>query len=360
MYLVVTVTAAVNLIPTQLMNIQTFNDFLPHDILDQFDQEIVKRGWHYGWRSRATRKADIPFSHWNIDFTNAGGENGLDVVDKLTDPILSAWNYIKENHFAGARLVRCYINGHTYGVEGYPHKDSIRNGDKTLLVYLNQEWKRDWGGETVFYDKDQVLYAELPKRNKAILFDGNVYHVAKGVTRACASLRVTLMFKITTAESIDPVRDQIQEFLSLVNADNTAHSANSLTGHLLRTYDHLKYAGQSQDICNAGAVHSLFGTNIFQWNNRLTVEDKPRIAAVAGEKATQLSELFSQLPRPGILESYIGEFDGKLITLDGSQIEVSAEDFNALCVIEAANLFDQSGLDPYPKLSKLWDQLNTQ
>ena len=342
------------------MNIQTFNDFLPPDILSAIDQEIVEQGWQYGWRSRSKRDTGIPFGHWNIDFTKAGSENGLDVSDRLPESLSLAWQHIQEKYCPGSNLLRCYINGHTYGVEGYPHTDTIRIGNKTLLVYLSRDWKRDWGGETVFYNDDDVIYAELPKRNKAILFEGSIAHVAKGVTRACPSLRVTLMFKIAVPEAFDATRDQIQQFLSTVRADDAAHSSNNLTGHLLRTYDYLKLVGQSQDVCNAGAVHSIFGTNIFDWKDRLTQEDRPRIAAVVGETATQLAELFSRIPRPGILESLIDEFDGKLMTLDGSDLAASRDEFDALCAVEAANLYDQKGLDPYPKLAKLWQQLNTQ
>jgi hypothetical protein len=270
------------------------------------------------------------------------------------------WEYIEANYYPGARIIRCYANGHTYGVEGYPHTDTIRKGEKTLIVYLNKTWKRDWGGETVFYEGDQVLHAELPKFNKAVGFDGTILHVAKGVTRVCPNLRTTLMFKFLTKDAIDLVRDQLQEFLSTVKADEATHSSNNLSGHLLRTYDYLKGAKQSQDVCNAGAIHSVFGTNAFQWNNRLSYEDQPRIAAVAGTRAVRLAELFSKIPRPGILESSMGEFNGKLITLDGGQVAVSQEDFDALCAVEAANLHDQQALGPYPKLTKLWQQLNTQ
>jgi len=338
------------------MNFQTFNDFLPTEILTQILQEINQRGWNYGWRSRAARNSNIPFSHWNVDFAGTGAENGIDVSTKLPKALAAAWQHIQTNHCPTARLVRCYANGHTYGVEGYPHTDSIRAGDKTLLVYLNQTWKRDWGGETVFYNDDEVLHAELPKYNKAILFDGNITHVAKGVARVCPSLRITLMFKIL--ESVDPVRDQLQEFLSTVQADEAGHSANTLTGHLLRTYDLLKQAGQTQEVCNAGAVHSIFGTNIFAWHDRLNYNDRPKIEAVAGFAATRLAEIFSKLPRPGVLEMNLGTFTGSLLALDGTTMSISAEDFAALCAIEAANLQDQSGLDPYPGLKQLWAELN--
>ena len=128
------------------------------------------------------------------------------------------------------------------------------------------------------------------------------------------------MFKLAVPESFDTVRDHIQEFLFTVRADEAAHSAGNLTGHLLRTYDYLKRAGQPQHVCNAGAVHSIFGTNVFDWKERLSYDDQPRIAAVVGEAAARLAEIFSKIPRPGVLDSSMGEFNGKLLTLAGGQV----------------------------------------
>ena len=341
------------------MNFQSYNDFLPQEILTSINQQISEKGWHYGWRSRSARDANIPYSHWNIELVPGSSENGLDVSTELAPSIAAAWDYVKTNYAPDAALVRCYANGHTYGVEGYPHTDSIRAGDQTILVYLNPEWKRDWGGETVFYDNDQIIHAELPKYNKAIKFNGRVAHVAKGVTRVCPTLRMTLMFKITLPEAIDPTRNRLQEFLTSVNTDSASHSANTLTGHLLRTYDLLKHTGHNQDVCNAGAVHSLFGTSIFKWENRLSYDEAFKIAEVAGEKATKLAEIFSKIYRPGILESNIGQYEGKLLSIAGAAIDVSVDDFNSLCALEAANLHDQNGLNNFPKLKQLWNELNT-
>jgi len=166
------------------------------------------------------------------------------------------------------------------------------------------------------------------------------------------------MFKVAMPEAIDTHRDALQEFMISIRADDASHSANTLTGHLLRTYDLLKLANQSQDICNAGAVHSIFGTNAFRWKDRLEYNDSPRVAAVAGQQAARLAEIFSKIPRPGILEGGLVEFDGELIALDGPNIAVTQEEFGALCAVEAANLFDQSALSNYPNLTRLWEKLN--
>jgi len=341
------------------MDIQTFDNFLPEEILVEINQNISQHGFRYGWQSINSRDQSIPYAHWNNTFAGVDAENGLDLSNKLDGAIAKAWEHIRSTYCPGASLVRCYMNAHTYGVEGYPHTDTIRNGH-TVLVYLNDVWKREWGGETMFYDKDTVLYAELPKRNKGLIFDGKICHVAKGVTRLCPSLRVTLMFKITKQDDIDSDRDRLQEFLMSIKADTGPHANNSsLLGHLLRTYDYLKAIGQPQYVCNAGAIHSIFGTNLYQWKDRLDYSERDRVAAAAGEDATRLAEIFSKVPRPAAIESALKQFTGKLLALSGPAIEITQLDLNDLAAIEGANLRDQSAFgNHYPMLKDYWTELN--
>jgi len=313
-------------------NINSINDFFPDNILIKLDLELQKSGWNYGWRSNPT----MGYGHWNIDFTNCIIENGLDVSDKLPDVLKESWAYAQIKHFPDHRLIRCYANSHTFGVEGYPHRDSLRPNDKTVIVYMNKLWRREWGGETMIYDSDSIAHAELPKRNKALVFTGNQLHVSRGVTRICPDLRISVMFKITPNSATDADRDRVQVFLESLGADKINHSNRTLITHLLRTYDILKNAGQSTDVCLAGAVHSVFGTNIFK-TQLLPHRDRNMVVAVVGEKATYLAEQFSKLDRPDVLEQNAGNIA-----------------YDDLCIIECANLIDQNCLDKYPKLNEFW------
>jgi hypothetical protein len=316
--------------------IQTYTNVLPLPIVSEINDLIKQRGWNYGWKSNN----NVEFGHWNVNFVEAMRENGIDTSDQLTGPLARAWTYITTAHLPNHTLLRCYANGHTYGVEGYPHTDSIRPADKTLILYMNDGWQKNWGGETLIYDGDDIVRAEIPRMNKGLLFPGSMLHTSRGVTRVCPTLRVSVMFKVVHNDDVDPVRNRVQQFLESVGANDVPHNKATLAIHLLRTYDLLKNANQSEDVCLAGSLHSIFGTNIFT-NKVLTLDDRSKVEEIAGPKATALIEQFSSLERPTILEQ-----------------NVNNPDYADLCAIECANLAEQYSLGKYPNLNALWRKLN--
>jgi hypothetical protein len=120
--------------------------------------------------------------------------------------------------------------------------------------------------------------------------------------------------------------------------------------HLLRTYDLLKKYGFSQNICSAGAMHSIFGTNVFK-TKTLDITQRELVEAVIGVNATNLVELFSAIDRPASLEQALIDNSLILNTTSGSTINVDQSTFDSLCAIEALNLYEQSCLTKYTALN---------
>ena len=104
--------------------------------------------------------------------------------------------------FRATRLIRCYANGTTYGSDGTIHIDSKSDRGFTSVYYSHPAWYPRWAGETVIFndDKSDIVASVYPKPNRLVVFAGNAPHVARGVSRTCPVLRVTLMFK-TLAQS---------------------------------------------------------------------------------------------------------------------------------------------------------------
>jgi len=323
---------------------------LPEGLANAAYDYISSINWKYGWRSNRA----MGFGHWNQDVTNGVGNttNGLEIANLLPDPINAIWTHIRSQHCPNSVLIRCYFNAHTFGVEGYPHRDSPREHDKTIVVYLNKEWKREWGGETIIYDGDIITHAELPKFNQALIFDGRQYHVAKPLSRICPELRVTMMFKFSNPD-VDELRDSIQTLLMEVEANNIKHSHGTLMAHLLRTYDLLKEQNYDNIICGAGALHSIFGTNVFK-HQTLTLADRNRVLEIVGSESMNLIELFSKLQRPRTLEKALTEGTTVVSAVNDQEIAISQDELNALCAIEAANLHDQKSLKTYIKIKQFY------
>jgi hypothetical protein len=324
--------------------ISQLTQVFPEDLLKIVSEHIDNVPWKYGWASNRS----FEFTHWNHSFAKGSPENGLDISDNLPEPILRAWNHLKVNYLGDQTLLRCYTNSHTYGVEGYPHTDSKRAVDNTIVVYMNPEWRREWGGETTVYDGDTIVHAELPKYNKGLIFPGAAVHQARSVTRVCPAQRVTLMFKFAL-RNCDVQRDNIQRALEAVGGDKIKHSGRNLQTHLLNVYDILKAAGYGPTICGAGGLHSIFGTNAFT-QQTLTAAHRDIVVKIIGESATRLVELFRDIRRPATLETALKTNTTSVTTNDGKSLTLTQDELNSLCAIEAANLSDQKCLKKYPLL----------
>jgi len=323
------------------MVIQKLSNCLPLLTIGMMISHIKNGQWNYGWISNDK----MGFAHWNQDLGKGDAANSLDISDNLQEPFITAWKHLQSEYFPNTDLLRCYANGHTYGVEGYPHTDSRRSHDKTLVIYLNEVWKREWGGETIIYDQNDIVHAELPKFNHGLVFPGNAWHVARGVSRICPTLRTTVMFKFCPKD-IDKTRNIIQRFLQEAGVKNIPHRKGNLMNHLLRTYDILKSQNYSDVVCKAGGLHSIFGTNHFK-HTTIQLEDRNKVEEVIGIESTDLVELFCKINRPTTLEDALKNNSTTIELINGKNISITQEQLNNLCAIEAANLHDQAGLDRY-------------
>ncbi|MBP0597886.1 2OG-Fe(II) oxygenase [Herbaspirillum sp. LeCh32-8] len=174
--------------------------------LQEYFQEHVF--WKYGWKSASDK---MVFGHWNHDIlkthkSNQDDQSSLLAQDPSLSPVNMVWKKLKNSFLRNHHLVRCYANAHSYGVEGYPHVDSRRPGNFTAILYLNPIWKPEWAGETVFFNEESdIIQAVLPKSGRVAIFDNRVLHAARGVSRICPAIRVTLMFKtkLASAETDD-------------------------------------------------------------------------------------------------------------------------------------------------------------
>lgn len=329
--------------------VRSVENIFPQQLFSELSARVNRFAYTYGWRSNPS----IGYAHWNRDIGEAGPWNGLDITPRINEDVFkSAWEYLQNTMFQGHRLVRLYANAHTHGVEGYPHTDSIRSNDKTMVLYMNRRWRREWGGETMVYDGDKIIHAELPKANSALIFNANQYHVARAVSRLCPDARVTLMFKVSAPE-FDEQRDNLQKLLEKYRAVEYSHKVTSLLGHLLGTYDRLKTIDADSTVCLAGGAHSVFGTTAYD-RVLIAPEFKPEVEAVVGADAMRLIDLFSKIDRPAALVANVGK-DGAVLPLKaGGEVAVTKQELDALVQIECANMVEQNEIDNYPALASAW------
>jgi SM-20-related protein len=181
------------------------DDILPElerTAVDHFlrEQNDGPAGWKFGWHSKGS--ADT-FAFWHRHFAGyqkAGGDSlayDCDTELQRFPVVYDVWKLLREELPEGHRLIRCYANGITYGSDGTVHTDTALKNVYTTIYYPHAVWQPDWGGETIFFDrgKTDAIACVYPKPNRLVIFDGRIPHVARGVSRVCPTMRVTLMFK---------------------------------------------------------------------------------------------------------------------------------------------------------------------
>jgi SM-20-related protein len=158
-------------------------------------------GWAFGAYSDPAPGAS---RYWYKHFAGIirdGSERSdpLEFERQLNESALVAkvWRQLRGGVLSGHTLSRCYANGYPAGSEGGVHMDSNIAAHFTTIYYPQISWHPNFAGETVFFNQDgsDIIAAVYPKPNRLVVFPGMIPHVARGVSRACAQLRITLMFK---------------------------------------------------------------------------------------------------------------------------------------------------------------------
>ena len=337
-------------------DIIVLDDFLPRHMYDTLAQLMSTVPLAYG--SRSNFKTD-PHGHWSRDFVAAGPHNLADVADLLeadeaVAPVNAAWRFLRDTRLPDSVLVRCYLNGYTYGTDGYFHTDSQRPDEHTAILYINDYWHPDWAGETVFLGADSdIIKAVLPRHNRAVLFPSGTQHAGRSVSRKCMVLRKTLIFKARKRRGND--FEKLSAFLQKAGAVGRGHETGTLHDHLVRTFSMLEAKGLDRSVCFGGGLHAIYGTSTFE-RGVLPRDAKADVVSEFGERAEELAYLFSVLKRPSTLESPLALNAETAVVelLSGQTLELSRSTFDDLRQIECANLADQGTLARHRILTGLW------
>lgn len=350
-----------NLIPSEPINsftkIKKIDNFLPDDLYGKLLLEMSRQKFIGGWLSNETTD---PHGHWNCNFvSNDKSANLADKSGEFNNPVVQeVWNWIKENvpEFKDKILLRCYMNAHTYGVDGYFHTDSSRDNEKTMVLYIvSGDWNKNWGGETIFQENDELIFSVLPKKNRSIVFNSNLSHCARGVSRLFHGIRKTFMIKVRDRRTDN--FEKLSSFLIKYKAHLKDHQNGSLHDHLVRSFQLLEDKRAPEHVCFAAGLHSIFGTNVYK-DGILELKNKDIIVSEFGEQAFELAALFSIINRPSTLETPETFQDGKFhLKLNSDKlVAVEPETLENLYLIEGANLTDQKQLDPekFPTIYKFY------
>jgi hypothetical protein len=149
---------------------------------------------------------------------------------------------------------------------------------------------------------------------------------------------------------MNPHFKQLTNYLIGLGVDQVDHTNKSFLAHLIGVYRDMESAGCTEEVCQAGMFHSIYGTEKFQ-GFKLPVERRAEVRNLIGERAERLAYWNCAMDRATFdraLEQRVGPYQVR-DRLTGEQIAISADDFDDLCRV---HLYDW--LEQVPR-SKQWD-----
>jgi hypothetical protein len=134
---------------------------------------------------------------------------------------------------------------------------------------------------------------------------------------------------------------EVVEFLRKEGAD-VPHTQKSYLGHASNVHRDLKAWGHSDELALAGAVHSIYGTELFR-GFTLPLDRRADVQALVGERAEWIAYLNCAIDR-AYFDAQARKTSGPYTILDrftGETVDVSDEDFQDLCVVHLCDWVEQ-------------------
>lgn len=182
--------------------VQVFDDRLPAPLYQALLAAVGRLGWGFGWNT--------PFNpnsrYWHHEVGYGAKANTACVQHRVRQhPVVEFAQYLDwllaELVAPDAKILRFYLNAHTYGTDGWPHTDTDRGQELTTVLYLTPQWKPEWCGETVIFNpQGDIEAAVLPRPNRLLSFPSDRLHSPRPLAKVFEGLRVVLVVKIGSAD----------------------------------------------------------------------------------------------------------------------------------------------------------------
>ncbi len=104
------------------------------------------------------------------------------------------------------KVERVIANLFNHGDSSWLHTDCTDETAWTAIIYLNDYWDLNWGGETVLVDnQNEIIQAFAPNPGNFVLFKSNVLHGPRPVGREAPFPRFGLAFQCHDSTNISRV-----------------------------------------------------------------------------------------------------------------------------------------------------------
>lgn len=178
--------------------VQVFDDRVPTPLYEALIEAVGRIGWRFGWNTPSN-----PHSrYWHHEVGHGKKSNTADVSDRVRQhplPVFAQYmDWLRSDLVSPqTQVLRFYLNAHTYGTDGWPHTDTDRGEELTMVLYLTATWQPAWCGETVVFNaQGDIEAAVLPRPNRLLSFPSDRLHAPRPLSKAFEGLRVVLVVKL--------------------------------------------------------------------------------------------------------------------------------------------------------------------
>lgn len=171
---------------TNSTNWYEFNHEIPLNTLRVWRDHILSTAnfKFEGW----TGQAREPYRHWAY----------YPEVDKAYEEIFECLNVsCEETAGLNLKLDRIIVNMYNHGDSSWLHVDCSSDNAWTILLFCNEYWNINWGGDFVLSDGDNITQCTAPTPGKFVLFKSNQLHAARPVSREAQFPRLGVAFQCT-------------------------------------------------------------------------------------------------------------------------------------------------------------------
>jgi hypothetical protein len=168
-----------------------YTDEIPYNTLIMWSNKLfydTKWGFE-GW----TGYPKEPYRHWAN-------------YPSLTEPTVSAiWECIKPALVEdGLNLVphKVVLNLYNHGDSSWLHRDGDNPNDWTVILFLNEHWDVNWGGDFALVKDRRILQAFSAVPGDFVVFRANILHGARPVSREAPYPRFGIAFQCTNDSNL--------------------------------------------------------------------------------------------------------------------------------------------------------------
>ena len=172
------------------MDYKEYRNEIPYNTLIKWSRDLMAgANWQpIGW----TGNHKEPLRHW-ADYPILEGS------------IKNIWDFINESFIADGfnlKPQRTILNLYNHGDSSWLHKDSEDSDHWTAIVFMNEHWDINWGGDFALAEGNELIQAFAPTPGKFILFKGNLLHGARPVSREAPYPRFGVAFQCINDSNI--------------------------------------------------------------------------------------------------------------------------------------------------------------